>query len=309
MVSILAVREPVDDLCAELGLPPDAHPDAVRAAYRRFASNAVVLLTVGDVAARKRFDAVTRLFTAWDSTDTIPPRRTPRGSRPIVDPDRSTLAMDSTRARRGADVESVLRLTWGELRAGCTKQLEIARARRCQGCRGAGRRAVPPCAECRDGTLVVVEQVEVVVPAGIPAEAVLRIVGKGDESVDAEPGHLHVRLDVDRLGFLIERGHDVIYEVAVGRRQVWFGGEIEIATLDGPAVVEFPRGARDGAVMRLSGKGLLRDPAGQRDSGDLSRGDQIVVFRVPGSTWELPVVVLGVALVTALMVVALLGVL
>lgn len=127
--------------------------------------------------------------------------------------------------------------------------------------------------------MVVSESIALQLPPITGPVQKLRVAGKGDEVFGGAPGDLYIEVTVDRVGVLLEDGADTRFEVAVGKRHRWFGGDVEILTVDGPARVAVPRGVRDGDRLTLPGRGNLRSAGGDPYRGS-SRGDHVVVFRV-----------------------------
>jgi molecular chaperone DnaJ len=156
----------------------------------------------------------------------------------------------------------------------------------CGTCRGTGAVALYDCDDCEDGTMSEPATVTVAVPAGIENGQTLRLAHRGDDArrPDGEAGHLYIVITVDAIGALVREGDDVVFEVAVGLRELLLGGTIEVATLDGPTRVRVPRNVRDGAVAVLANHGHIKPSAPAaggdpyRDAG--ARGEQRVVFRV-----------------------------
>ncbi len=240
---------------------------------------------------------------------------------------------------RGRDRKLALQLAYAEARAGCTRYIGVilnARCPRCHGtgdergityacqacagrgklgtdsckaCEGTGRFAESPCDSCEQGLVPQPETIQVTVPPGVHTGDHVLCPGKGDASRDGVPGDLHVTITVDTIGVLVQRGDDVVLELAVSARQLLFGGSIQVATLDGVVKLALPRGIRDGHTITLAGRGHIRPGASDHVSGDpyrdVARGDQLVVFRVPPDVLRARVnVVLGAAVTIGAAVIA-----
>ncbi len=166
--------------------------------------------------------------------------------------------------------------------------------RTCAGCRGAKTRWTRPCGACDGGLVRTAEKLTVVVPPGIEHGQRLRLAGRGDELAGRPAGHVYVRIAVEGhdddetappLGEPRDRGGDVVVEVPVRARHLWFGGSLEVPTPDGSATVHVPRAVRDGHEIRIAGRGKPRaagspEPAAGDPYRDLGRSDLIVVLRV-----------------------------
>jgi molecular chaperone DnaJ len=159
----------------------------------------------------------------------------------------------------------------------------------CHACDGRGMIPVTRCTACdASGLRATAERVTVTIPPGVQSGQMLRLTGKGDAAPFGAAGDLYLELIVDpALARLARQGDDTVLEVTVGARLWLLGGTIEVPTLDGVAPVRVPRGVPDGHMVRLAGLGHARAAAGpyRADArGDGTRGDQVVILRVPPST-------------------------
>jgi molecular chaperone DnaJ len=165
----------------------------------------------------------------------------------------------------------------------------------CGTCGGAGKRWKKPCVACERGLVRSAEKLSVSVPAGIEHGQMLRIAGKGNELAGKPAGHLYVAIAIEghedagtppKLGKPRDRGPDVVVDVAVRARHLLLGGSLEVPTPDGSATVRVPRGVEDGHEIRLAGRGKSRaarapEAAAGDPYRDVTRGDLVVVLRVP----------------------------
>ena len=161
----------------------------------------------------------------------------------------------------------------------------------CATCGGAGKRFQQLCA-CERGLVRRAEKIAVTVPAGIEHGQILRIPGKGDELAGKPTGHLYLPIEIEGyakeggaapLGTPRDRGHEVVVDVPVRVRHLWFGGTLEVPTPDGSATVKVPRRVEDGHQIRLAGRGKPRathEAAGGDPYRDVGCGDLVVVLRV-----------------------------
>lgn len=142
----------------------------------------------------------------------------------------------------------------------------------CPQCRGAGRAASRPCKSCRgSGKERTAEKIAVKIPAGVGDGFRLRIAGKGNASVEpGEPaGDLFVELRVRPHEVFERHGADLVVEQRISFALAALGGEIEVPTLSGKAVVSVPAGTQSGTVFRLKGKGVY-------DLRERRHGDELV---------------------------------
>jgi molecular chaperone DnaJ len=221
------------------------------------------------------------------------------------------------RGVRGGDLVQPLKLSYVEARDGTKRTVEVPRRVRCEtcqaapgdacgcckgtgqvqhaqgffmvqttcaDCKGAGR--VGACGACEAGFVRKTSTLDVTVPPDVKAGMKLRIAGKGDEHPTGPPGHLFLEIIIDNTNVLLRDGDDVTFETEVPMHRALLGGELEVETLDGRAMVHVPKFVRDGAVVTLAGKGHASVAAGAGDPyrGELARGDQRVILRLSRET-------------------------
>lgn len=213
------------------------------------------------------------------------------------------------RAHQGSHLKVEVKLTLEEVDRGADKQLEIDRHESCGTCKGTGSKdSTPPktcmmcggrgvvvrgqgfvriqqtcprcegegvvtdrnCPTCKGNGLVEKHRVLTVhVPAGVDADAQLRLAGQGDASPNGgPPGDLYVVIHVAEHASFQRRGADLYGEFPVSFPDLALGTKIDVPTIQGStATVTIPRGTPSGKVFRLKGQGL---PHFQRSGrGDL----------------------------------------
>lgn len=141
----------------------------------------------------------------------------------------------------------------------------------CGKCNGAGKIITSPCGDCKgNGKVRVQRELSVKIPAGVDIGSRLKLSGEGDfGNYGGPPGDLYVVLNVEEHPFFKRDGMDIYCQTPVSFPKAVFGGEIEIATLNGDAKLKIPAGTQSGKSFRLKGKGIPR-------LGSHHRGDQIV---------------------------------
>ncbi len=152
-------------------------------------------------------------------------------------------------------------------------------ARACSRCDGTGVQITDPCATCRGESRVMKEHtIQVKVPAGVEDGTRIRYQGEGEAGkYDGPAGDLYVMLSVKAHKVFSREGDDLHCVVPVSYTQAALGDELEIATLDGPAVLKVPDGTQSGKTFKLKNKGVPHLNA----SG---KGDLIVEVRVQTPT-------------------------
>ena len=152
-------------------------------------------------------------------------------------------------------------------------------ARACPRCEGTGVQITDPCPTCRGESRVTREHaLHVKVPAGVEDGTRIRYQAEGEAGKFAGPaGDLYVMLSVKAHKIFTRDGDDLHCVVPVSYSQAALGDELEISTLDGPAVLKVPDGTQSGKTFKLKNKGVPHLNA----SG---KGDLIVEVRVQTPT-------------------------
>jgi molecular chaperone DnaJ len=202
---------------------------------------------------------------------------------------------------RGADIEATLQIDFLDAVRGTETLVQVRRPAKCDVCHGeggTGRKQCPTCngsgrvqfeqlgmsgvvpcddcggtgsvyeAECSNcagtGRVMAEERLKVKIPAGVEANQVIRLRGKGGEGRNGgPPGDLLLTIAVRPHPFLRRDGLDLEMDVPITFAEALEGGPIEVPTAAGGTVrVNVPKGARNGQKLRLKGKGV-------RDEGDL----------------------------------------
>ena len=111
---------------------------------------------------------------------------------------------------------------------------------------------------------------DVKIPAGIEEGQTIRLRAQGDPGRNNEVAGdalLKVRIVPHPV---LTRKHDNIHvEVPVTLPEAVLGAKIDVPTIDGPVSMTVPKGSNSGTVMRLKGRGVVRQ-------GSKNRGDQFV---------------------------------
>ena len=150
------------------------------------------------------------------------------------------------RARRGADYETTVALTFEEAIFGTTKKVNI---------------------EGKD--------LKVKIPAGIDDGMSIRLRGKGGPAPEGgtERGDLYVRVRVKPHKHLTREGAIILSEERISMVDAALGCVIDVETVDGTVSMKVPAGTQSGTPFKLSGHGVPF-----RADGD--RGPHIVTIIV-----------------------------
>ena len=138
----------------------------------------------------------------------------------------------------------------------------------CTQCGGAGTVLRHPCKQCRgSGRMSIKKTLTVTIPKGVDTGMRLRLAGEGEAGErGGERGDLYVFLDVQAHPVFERRGNDLFCEIHISITQAALGDEVQVPTLDGPAVHAVPAGTQPDDAVTIPGKGMP-DPRGGR--GDL----------------------------------------
>ena len=128
----------------------------------------------------------------------------------------------------------------------------------CPECKGEGTIPEKPCNVCKgEGRTKGQETVEILIPAGIDTNQVIKVEGRGEAGKrGAKAGNLFVRIFVKQHSVFLRRGDDLFTELEINFSQAALGDEIELKTLEGTNILlEIPAGTESGKVLRISGRG------------------------------------------------------
>jgi molecular chaperone DnaJ len=221
-------------------------------------------------------------------------------------------AKSQSQARRGADIEVPLALSFEEAINGLTANINVRRSEACARCQGAGVAATglvscttcngtgkiskgagflrldqgcpdcngtgkrrPPCPGCNGrGVLPKSETVRVRIPAGVDTGSRVIVRNKGEAgSKNASPGDLYIITNVAPHNIFTRKGDNIYCVVPITLPEAALGAKIEVPTVSGKAQLRIPPSTQSGQVFRLREKGA---PSLRGDT----RGDQYVEVKV-----------------------------
>jgi len=145
----------------------------------------------------------------------------------------------------------------------------ISFSQTCPRCRGQGQTIEAPCANCRGVGLVArPSTVKVRIPAGVEEGTTLRISGAGEGGAQGgQPGDLYVAIHVKAEPGFERQGSDLLCETKISFPVAALGGQVEVASLNGPVTLKIPPGTQPETVFRLRERGLPHLQS--RGTGDL----------------------------------------
>ena len=151
----------------------------------------------------------------------------------------------------------------------------------CPHCGGRGKVIRDKCESCNGkGRVPKRRKLEVRIPAGIHDGQVVRITGEGEPPpMEASPngsgvrGDLHVVVRVESHGLFTRDGDHLVVEMPISFTQAALGANLEVPTLEEPAVFTIHKGTQHGEMFRIKGAGLpnLRSQ---------KRGDLVLIAKI-----------------------------
>ncbi|MFQ5963362.1 MAG: molecular chaperone DnaJ [Candidatus Scalinduaceae bacterium] len=140
----------------------------------------------------------------------------------------------------------------------------------CPNCNGSGREINNPCSVCNsEGRVLKTGLLSVKVPAGIKYGSTLRLSNQGEAGVrGGSAGNLYICVNITPHTYFERRGLDIQYDAKVPFTKATLGGEIEVPTLRGKAMLRIPRYIQPNQILRMKGQGIKTE--------DGRNGDQLV---------------------------------
>jgi curved DNA-binding protein len=115
-----------------------------------------------------------------------------------------------------------------------------------------------------DGTLEVrTHTVRVTIPAGVTEGQLIRLAGQGESAGEgAKAGDLYLEAHILPHRLYQLEGRDVTLTLPVAPWEAALGASVTVPTLGGAVEMQIPAGAQSGQKLRLRGRGLPGEPAG-----------------------------------------------
>jgi DnaJ-class molecular chaperone len=114
---------------------------------------------------------------------------------------------------------------------------------------------------------------DIAIPAGISEGQVLRLKGQGLPGSDGKAGDAFVEIAIRPHPAFKREGQDILSTLPVSLGEALNGASVRADTVHGPVDLTVPKGVKEGAKLRLRGKGVTRG----KDGG---RGDQLVTIHI-----------------------------
>ena len=128
----------------------------------------------------------------------------------------------------------------------------------CPTCRGNGKVIPEPCTACQgQGKIKKQKTLEVKIPGGIDGGMRIRSTGNGEPGTNGGPaGDLYIEIRLKKHDIFEREGDDLHCAIPISMTTATLGGEIDVPTLAGKAVIDIPEGTQTGKQFRLRGKGI-----------------------------------------------------
>ncbi len=139
----------------------------------------------------------------------------------------------------------------------------------CPRCNGSGTVIGDPCADCHgQGRIKEQKTLSVKVPAGVDTGDRIRLANEGEAGENGgPPGDLYVQIGVKEHPIFKRDDANLYAEVPISFVTAALGGELEVPTLDGRAVLRVPPESQTGKLFKMRGKGV--QPVRGGPKGDL----------------------------------------
>jgi molecular chaperone DnaJ len=141
----------------------------------------------------------------------------------------------------------------------------------CGKCNGTGKIIEKKCPECRgEGRVYETRKIQLKVPPGVDDGSYLRVPGQGQAGANGgAAGDLYVLIHVKPHPIFERQQNNLFCRTTISLAQAVLGGEVEVKTINGKAMLKIPAGTQSHTVFRLKGQGMPGVHSGRR-------GDQYV---------------------------------
>ncbi|MFV0602045.1 MAG: DnaJ C-terminal domain-containing protein, partial [Brachymonas sp.] len=114
---------------------------------------------------------------------------------------------------------------------------------------------------------------DIKIPAGLREGQTLRLRGQGMPGSDGKTGDAYVEVSIRPHPGFTRDGNNINSTIPVSLGEALNGASVRVDTVDGTVDLRIPKGVKEGAKLRLRGKGV---PHGK----DGARGDQFVTVHI-----------------------------
>ncbi|MFC1838511.1 molecular chaperone DnaJ [Thermodesulfobacteriota bacterium] len=128
----------------------------------------------------------------------------------------------------------------------------------CSQCHGHGQTG-QACSQCSGkGSVPGTDSIMITIPKGVKEGSKVRVVGKGEQGVNAGPaGDLYIIIHIKPHKFLKREGDNMLMDLPITISEAVNGGEVLVPTIEEPLKLKIPPKSQSGQILRLKGKGAF----------------------------------------------------
>lgn len=119
-----------------------------------------------------------------------------------------------------------------------------------------------PAVDAQGHVITTERLLNVAIPKGIREGQHIRLTGQGSAGIDGKAGDLYLQVEFQPHSFYRVDGRDIHLELPVAPWEAALGATVKVPTLGGVVELKIPEGSGSGRKMRLKGRGLPGNPAG-----------------------------------------------
>jgi len=143
----------------------------------------------------------------------------------------------------------------------------------CDECSGVGRKFEDKCKKCKDGKLdPTIKEYKINIPSGVDTGMNMTIQDLGESGEDGVNGDLIVFFTVEKDKFFERDGLNIYCKVPVSYTKLFFGGQLDIPTINGKISVKLPERTEPNSKLKLKGEGF---------NFNGNKGDMIITVYCP----------------------------
>ncbi len=167
---------------------------------------------------------------------------------------------ERARPQKGSDLRHDITISFTDAALGSERQLRFTKSEACDACNGTGAKngGSTVCPQCNgEGRVAKTRSLSVKIPAGINNGSTLKLSGQGEAGVrGGRAGDLYIHVKIASHPYFEREGLDILYDAHIPFTKAALGGEIEIPTLNGKAMLKVPKCTQSNQTLRMSGQGI-----------------------------------------------------
>lgn len=285
-----------------LGISRDASPEEVKKAYRQLAKENHPDKHGGSKEAEERFKEI---GAAYEQITNPKPEANQSwsGFQEGFSGFGDIFGSIFNRTQRGANIQTVVNITFTESCLGATKDVQIkfndpcnvcsgigaekgnySECEECHGtgqqttktavfiiasgtctaCSGRGVKIITKCNTCNgNGSIAVKKSHTVSIPSCVQTGNTIKIQAAGQKINNGQPGDLLIRINVIKDNDFTREGVDIISKVNISLKEALLGTEKEVKTIHNNTNVKIPACSKPGQKLSLKGLGAKNPKSGE----------------------------------------------